>query len=133
MTYAEIHNAVRSRFESQVSESQSLPTLYDNDGERPPEDNSPWCRLMVFDGDTTRVEVGAPTYRKYGVAIAELYGPVGEGDGGLLTLIDAIVAAFLGVTAGGVRYRTVHAERVGENGGVYQINVVIRYEADHQA
>lgn len=132
MTYTEIHNAIRGRFKSQIEDAQELTTLYGNDGQTAPVDNSMWCRFYVLDSPGRRLTVGTKTYRRFGVAVAQLFGPAGHGDGELIELADVIVEAFTSVSVGGVRYLTAYQQPVGLEEGQYQINVLCPFEAEHQ-
>ena len=133
MTYTEIHNAIRSRFKTLIEDGQSLATVYDNDGQSPPTDNSMWCRFYIRDSAGQRLTVGVKNYRRSGLAVAQLFGPAGQGDGELIEMVDAIVAAFTSVSIGGVRYLTAYQQPVGLEEGRRQINVLCPFEAEHQA
>jgi hypothetical protein len=134
MTYEELHSAIRSRFQSQVAEVLDLPTIYDNDPTDPPTDNSIWCRFTILDGASRRTVCGVPEYRLVGVAVAQLFGPVGRGDQALAEIADAIVAAFRGLSDAGVRYGDAYPQTVGvaREGDSYQVNVVCPFTADTQ-
>jgi hypothetical protein len=133
VTYTEIHNAIRSRFKTQIEDGESLTTLYCNDGQAAPADNSMWCRFYILDSPGKRLTVGVKNYRRPGVAVAQLFGPLGQGDGALIEMADAIATAFTSVSADGVRYLTAYQQPVGLEGGQYQINVICPFEAEHQA
>jgi hypothetical protein len=134
MTYEALHNAIRSRFETEVADALSLKTIYDNDPTQPPTDNSLWCRFTVLDGASRRIVNGIGEYRLVGVAVAQLFGPIGLGDKTLQQKVDAVVAAFRGRSAEGVRYGDAYEQRVGQTreGDYYQINVVCPFSADTQ-
>jgi len=133
VTYTEIHNAIRSRFKTLIEDGQSLATVYDNDGQSPPTDNSMWCRFYIRDSAGQRLTVGVKNYRRSGLAVAQLFGPAGQGDGELIEMVDAIVAAFTSVSIGGVRYLTAYQQPVGLEEWRHQINVLCPFEAEHQA
>jgi hypothetical protein len=131
VTNEALANAIQSRFAAQVATPQSLTTIYDNDPTPSPADNSLWCRFTVLDGETRRVTVGVKQYRTVGVAIAQLFGPVGDGTQAQRQLADAIVAAFQDQTAGGVRYGVPSVDNIGKTTqGNYQINVTCPFQAD---
>ncbi len=131
MTREALANAIRSRFKTEVADAQSLATIYDNDPSDPPTDNSLWCRLTVLDGETRRITVGVKQYRMVGVAIVQLFGPVGDGTQALSILADAIVTAFRDVTAAGVRYGVPSVQNLGRlEEGHYQMNVTCPFTAD---
>ena len=130
MTSVALHNAIRSRFKTQVATPESLIVVYDNDPTSPPKAGSIWCRFSVRRSETQQVEAGPASFRLYGRAYAQLFGPLDKGDGALLELADTIVAEFLGETAAGVRYGEVTVVPVGVRGGEYQVNVEIPFMAD---
>lgn len=134
MTYEDLHNAIRSRFQTQVADAQDLPTIYDNDPAAPPADGSLWCRFVILDGQSRQTVCGVTEYRLVGVAVASLFGPLGWGDAALQRTVDAIIAAFRGQSAAGVRYGDAYEQRVGQTdeGDYYQINVVCPFQADTQ-
>lgn len=95
---------IRQRFVAQVSTPEGLTTVHDN----VPEDTIPtagrWCRLAVRFGQAEQLTIngaGQGHFRTSGVALVQLFEPVGMGDGHQLELVDAIVDAFRGVTLGG--------------------------------
>lgn len=131
MTNTALHNAVRARFKAQVADAKSLTTVYDNDPTSPPADGSNWCRFAIRRADSEQIEAGPASFRKHGIAYAQLFGPVEKGDKELLLLADAIEAAFQGQTAVGVRYGKVTVRPVGnDRSGAYQVNVEIPFTAD---
>ena len=131
MIDSDLHNAIRTRFGTEVATTESLVTIYDNDPTSPPTDGSAWCRLSIRRSDTEQVETGPSSFRRHGRVYAQLFGPVEKGDGELLELADAIVAAFEGVCAGGVRYCEATVRPIGnDKKGSYQVNVEIRFMAD---
>ncbi len=131
MTEAALHNAIRARFEAQITNgSPVLWTVFDNQDKAPPTDGSRWCRFTVRRANSRRLTCGTAEYRKSGVAFAQIFGPVGEGDGELLAIADRIVTAFQGVTAAGVKYKTVTTRPIGQDGNLYQVNVEFPFEAD---
>lgn len=131
MTWTELHNLIRWRFQTQVATPQSLTTIYDNDP-TPPTDGSTWCRFTILRGESRRITCGVLSYRESGRAVASLFCPVGGGDGALLTLADAIATAFRSQSVSGIRYLTPTVVPVGESLGEYQINVSCPFEADTQ-
>jgi len=132
MTKTEIANAIRSRFKAQVADVLSLATQYDNQKLDNP-DNVQWCRLTISPGQTTQESIGNPAgqrFRTPGVMIAQIFCPVGAGDGGLWDLADSIESAFRCVTDSGVTFRTPYSYKVGRKGNEWQINVNCPFYAD---
>jgi hypothetical protein len=131
MTSEQLANAIQARFAAQVATPRGLATVYDNDPTPPPADGSLWCRFTVLDGATRRVTVGVKQYRTVGVAIAQLFGPVGEGTQAQRQRADAIVAAFQDQTAAGVKYGVPTVSNIGKTSqGNYQVNVACPFQAD---
>ena len=134
MTQAEIHNAIRARFDTQVADVLDLTTIYDNDPTPAPTDNSMWCRLTILGGQSRRVTLGTKEYRTPGVVIVQLFGPLDRGDSELLTAADSIVTAFRSVQITGIRFEgeageVASPQRMGVNESQYQINVEIPFVA----
>jgi len=130
MTWTEIENAIRTRFHEQVE--TSLYTVYDNQDKQAPTDNSMWCRLSIRPGSVLRTTVGVKEYRYVGVIFAQLFGPLGTGDGDLMEMAESIAAVFRSQTVSGVTYLTPRIEKVGQGAQQYQVNVEIDYQANDQ-
>jgi hypothetical protein len=134
VTYEQLHSAIRSRFQNLIAQVLALPTIYDNDPTSPPAAGTAWCRFTILDGQSRQTVCGVTEYRLIGVAIAQLFGPAGRGDTALQRKVDAIIGAFRGRTAAGVRYGDAYEQRVGltDEGDCYQVNVVCPFQADTQ-
>lgn len=132
MSWSAIANTIRSRFETQIATPESLVTQYDNQSLDNP-DNEIWCRLTIKSGETTQESIGAPSSnrdRTSGVMIAQLFAPIGKGDGDLKELAETIRAAFKRVTQDGVTFRTPSIYEQGTREGMWQINVVCPFYSD---
>lgn len=132
MTWTELHNLIRARFQTEVADVRNLATVYDNDPTSPPTDGSIWCRLTILRAESRRITCGVRQYRESGRIVASLFGPVGRGDADLLELADGVAAAFRSQQASGIRYLTPSVVPVGQSQGEYQINVVCPFAADTQ-
>jgi hypothetical protein len=132
MTTLELSNAIQGRFASEVATPQALLTIYDNDPTPAPTQALVWCRFTVKDGESRRITIGGvKQYRTVGVAIAQIFGRLGEGTAGVRSVADAITIAFRDVTADGVKYSVPYADNIGDNNeGNYQLNMVCPYQAD---
>jgi len=132
MNSEERANIIRTRFKTLVADVLNLQTQYDNqDFENPDNDN--WCRLTLKTTETFQVSFGNPQgnrYRTHGVMIAQLFGPLGNGDGKLREIADVIMYAFRGVTDNGVTFRAPSHDEVGIFGDSWQINVVCPFYSD---
>lgn len=132
MTWEELGNIIRSRFDSQVADVQSLQTQYDNQSFDNP-DNELWCRLTINFGQTFQVDCGGGSGsrdRTIGVMTAQLFLAVDQGDKQLLETADKIKTAFNRVTDTGVHFRTPSIKRVGRVNNEWQVNVNCPFYAD---
>ena len=132
MSWSAMANTIRSRFKTQIATPESLITQYDNHSLDNP-DNEIWCRLTIKSGETTQESIGSPSSnrdRTDGVMIAQLFAPIGNGDGDLRELAETIRAAFKRVTESGVTFRTPKIKEIGRVGKEWQINVDCPFYAD---
>jgi hypothetical protein len=132
MTFEQLANTIRSRFKTQVADTQSLPTQYDNHSFDNP-DNAQWCRLTINFGESFQASnggTGANRFRTPGVMTAQLFTPTGKGDKDILALADVIKTAFRCVTDSGVVFKTPSIKRVGRVKKEWQINVNCPFYAD---
>jgi len=133
MTFDEIVNAVRSKFQQEIAEVESLFTLYDNQDSDDQPDNEIWCRWSVRLGQSFQAEIGVSgRTRTPSVAIAQLFAPVGAGDGEQMELADKISDAFKHVTTEDVRYQTPSVATIGRRENWWQVNVTCPFYADDQ-
>lgn len=98
MSFADIREAVAARFRTQVAVPQSLPVVQAN--QQPPAIAQRWCQMTVEFQNVQQVSTGGATQRRYRISgriALNLFEKVGAGDGSMLTLMDAITAAFRGV------------------------------------
>jgi hypothetical protein len=95
---------IRDRFSSLITTAESLVTVHDNTPNQAIPAEGRWCRLSMRIGLQEQLSVGGPQaghFRTTGVALVQLFEPVGQGDGTQLELVDAIVDAFRGVSLSG--------------------------------
>tara|TARA_R100000655_G_scaffold14716_2_gene33098 strand:+ start:1355 stop:1768 length:414 start_codon:yes stop_codon:yes gene_type:complete len=93
---ADIFEAIRSRFATQIGSGQSINVVYDN-GPEPASITSSWCRFIVGIDNQEQISMGTVRYRLTGTATARLFTPIAKGDRTAMDLADAVVAAFRGV------------------------------------
>jgi len=132
MSWPAIANTIRGRFKTQIADAESLTTQYDNQSLDNP-DNEIWCRLTIKSGETTQESIGSPSAnrdRTRGVMIAQLFAPVGNGDGELKELAETIRSAFKRVTQDGVTFKTPYIRELGMRNDSWQINVICPFYAD---
>lgn len=109
----------------------ALPTQYDNDGAFTKPEGAVWCRFSILPGETLQIEMGdLNRYRTVGVAMAQVFTPVGQGDKEALIVADAIKTAFRAVSAGGVVFKTPSLQVVGRSGDEWQQNVNCPFYVD---
>ena len=127
-------------------ESNTPVVLYDNDGVTGTPDTvglaGYWVRFSVRPGASRQVEMGTNTlHRCTGIATAQFFCPLGQGDLATLQAVDRARLIFTGKTANLVRYRSARVNVVGRSHGAanessgskwWQINLVIPFQADFQ-
>lgn len=129
-TFETLHNAIRSRFETQVETPQSITAVYDNGPDEHPDD-ALWVRWTVLPGASNQIELGAnPSYRTVGVAVAQIFQPIKQGDKAALELADVIVTTFRAVTDTGVKFLVPSVRVVGRDGAWWQVNVTCPFQCD---
>ena len=69
-------------------------------------------------------------HRTVGVAMAQIFSPVGGGDKAALAVADRIKQRFLVATVSGVRFRTASIKNIGRDGDEWQYNVEIPFWSD---
>lgn len=100
-----MHNAVRSRFNSQLVDGGVVSrVVYDNEREAYPSD-SVWVECNVIDIDTElAAHGGKQRFRKRGELRSNVRGPLGQGDALSLRVCDAVRSSFNRATVGSVFY-----------------------------
>lgn len=97
----EIANAVRGRFATEVAAPESLPVVYDNLPDQTQPNGTRWCRLSIRLGLSQHVASGGEGRRRIrtaGVALAQLFSPLGEGETPGNELVGAVQDAFRNVS-----------------------------------
>ena len=137
MTYAAIHDAIRTRFKSEVADVASLPVEYPNAPFDTPDDSTRWMRMSIRSGESFQAGIGAGSvalFRRVGELIVQVFGPVqpdtGSPTGDLMDLADTIAAAFRRVSASNVTYMTPSVTEVGRTGAWWQVNVNCPWYSD---
>lgn len=93
---ADIFQAIRSRFQTEIATEQAISVVYDN-GPEPASISASWCRFSVSVENHGQPTLGTQRYRMTGTATAQLFTPIAKGDGASIDLADAVVTAFRGV------------------------------------
>jgi hypothetical protein len=139
MNFAQTANAIRAHFTVEWLQLRpTVPIAYDNaafdpalDALDPDGDPAPWVRFTVLPGDGFQASLGTPkVWRSTGVAVIQIFAPLGEGDGLANELADDVTAVFRGISLGGVILRAPSLTRIGPDGAWYQVNVATPYQSD---
>ena len=131
-TWQATEDAIRSRFNTQITIGQNVTTLFDNQDDEPPVTGK-YIRFTITPGETEQVEFGASKrFRQFGMAVAQVMDEIGKGTKDINLLINAINTSgiFRSVSVGGVVYRTPSVLRVGRVGNYYQVNCLIPFYSD---
>lgn len=132
MTVEEISSSVRSRWNEEISAPRGLVSQYDNaDLSDPKPTDNVWCRVNVRIATPFQATLGLGRMFRYpGVLIVQIFAPKNTGTQATDELIDAINAAFRGISASGVVYRVPQPIVVGDKDGYWQTNVNCEFYAD---
>lgn len=137
-TIAALSNVIRKRFEEQIVDGYdtTLYVLHDNapeDSARKPPHDKVWCRVSVILGDNKRPEVGGganKTYRRIGMMVVQIFGPIGRGTKMLDDLADEIESKFRSVVDTAVWFSTPSTLPGRRDGPWWNINVNCPFRAD---
>jgi hypothetical protein len=114
-----------------VTIKTALPVQYDNDAAFKAPDNRMWVRFSVLPAAEEWLEIGASrTVRSTMLAIAQIFSPIGTGDGTPRALADTIATAFRGVSASSIVYGLPYIGVDGMVNAWHQINVNIPFQTD---
>ena len=137
LTFKEIVNNITNRFYTEVETAYTAvdilgKVLYDNVENFVKPDSALWVRFTVLPTSTEQASLGTTKrFRNVGIAIAQIFNPLGTGYSAAYDLADFIKTNFRSLNANSIVYRTPSVENIGRtDGGHYQINVVIPYYAD---
>ena len=138
-----LHETIQRRFARLVAEPESLTVVYDNTGHigggsaaivAQPQPGSEWVQFSVTTVGAAGAEAGTSgTLRTPGIAFAQVFEPVNDGDGNALALADKIASRFRSVVEKGVSFRTPALFSVGRSGPWWQLNVQLPFDADEAA
>jgi len=116
MSFEAIGDAIRTRFNTLIEVAESVAVQYDAQADFIPPGNAAYVRLSINYGASQQVEIGGVgqnRYRDGGLVTASVFAVPGEGDEAAMQLVDKIVDAFRGHSAGGVTYRTPQVNVIG--------------------
>lgn len=134
-TLVDIHDAIRSRFDTQVATPNSITILHDN--QPPTAITQQRYRLSISEDSSEQVHVGASGARRYrikGTAVLTLYAPASMGDNTMVGIMDDVLTAFRGVaiSAQSILFRPepYPSGAPVRGDGYFMRTMVIPFEAD---
>ena len=140
MTPNAIVNQIQTHFKTLIADVRELETAYDNvipelttyaDPQVNFTEVERWAEVHVLLGTRFVAEFGNPkNYRTPGVLFVNLFEKMGEGTETIGAHMDAIVAAFQGVTRDGIVYEVPNPTRLGRQGSKFQISVQCPFRHD---
>ncbi len=136
MSIADVSAAIRLLYEA---DHAARTTEHDNAPINPPDD-AEWIRFSIKPGDATQVSIGGSASsgqpvreRTMGIAIAQIFTPLGGGDAPAMATAEAIKATFRRTTATvpvTVQFRTPEITFVGRSAKWWQVNVTCPFFSD---
>ena len=132
ITYSAIEDAIRTRFNTEITIAKNVTTIYDNQESEPPTTGR-WIRFTITPGETVQVELGKKKrFRLFGIATAQIFDEIGKGTKDINLLVNAINTSgvFRSVRVLGITYRTPSIVRVGRVSNWYQVNCLIPFFSD---
>lgn len=129
MTFLSDVQTISARFASRMTALRpQVAVAYDNI-EFVPTLGSPWCRFTVLHGEGRHAAVNG-LYRNSGIVIVQIFTPIETGDALALGIADDVAGIFRGWRSGALLFGAPSLQRVGPDGGWYQLNVSIPYSSD---
>lgn len=131
--YSDMHDAVRSRFETAVETGLGLSVWYPNGARPATATDTLQVELQIEDDDTElHVPVQPCTYRKRGRWRAIVRSRLRIGDKAVLEAADAIRGAMTSGLVSGVQYITSWTEPMGREGNTWRVDTIGDIWADDQ-
>jgi hypothetical protein len=131
-----VHNAVRSRFNTEITIGESVVTQFDNlplsaVDQKKIDTGASWIRFTVRMGGNITVEFGSTKrYRAVGIGTASIFTALEIGDKTALILADKIETKFRTVSASGVCYRVPQTITHGREGQYWRVDVDCPFDTD---
>lgn len=87
-----------------------------------------WVRVNILNSDSKQVSLGNNPYFRYkGLLIFQIFTKPNIGSGRAMSIADQITTIFRGQKVGTITFRPPVTDKVGENGGWYQVNVSVPF------
>ncbi len=110
---------------------------WDNVGSKsvPPDGQEPWARVVLRHNTSRQATlagaVGTRRFERKGTLVVQVFEIPGKGLSGAVDLPIVVSRAYEGVASpGGVWFRDVTINEVGQDGDFFQTNVVVSFEYD---
>lgn len=121
---------MRLRWAAQVETPESLPTIYDNEGEVPVTSGT-WARFAIQWAESRAVSFGrVPRHRHPGAIRASVHTPMESGDARAREIADVATSAFREVDDGSVTFRTPYVSAVRRDEAWWRMDVTVPFEVD---
>ena len=135
MSFAAIANSIRSHFNTEFTQARpTVPILWDNvkrSSEASPD--QAWVRFSISEKEPTIRSFGAQDARRVdtpGIAVVEIFTPVGDGDGLLREIADTVSSIFNLRSVDNIQFYETRLIPMGQEGPFYRGVVLTDYVAD---
>lgn len=123
MSLETLITTLTSFYATNVEESLSIPTTYDN----APVKNvrkDVWARFSILTGDSFQRQMGSGKFRRTpGIVMIQLFIDRNQGTGKLFRTADQILPFFTHANVGGVKFLTGSVANIGDDKSHYQLNL----------
>lgn len=134
MSFADITEAIRAKFRTDVTEPNELRVVHSNE---PPQGNvARWCQMHVEVQSTAQVSTGTiARFRVTGRVLVTMFCRIADGDAWLLQTTDLLTAAFRGAVIQSPAITFGPPTPIGpssrdEAGGYWRLPTQILFRAD---
>ncbi len=137
MAYKDVKAKFRTDFKTRISSVADANIFLDNT-QATQKDNGIWIVLHINEGESFNLSIGTTITRRYpGLMTAQVFDPFGNASTNIETVVQEIITDYanlnlaVGDAAGSViRFRSPYVTRVGQQSGMYQLNVNCPYYFD---
>lgn len=87
-----------------------------------------WIRTNILNSDSQQISLGSnPWFRYKGLVIFQIFTKPNIGSGRATQLADTITGLFRNTKIGAITFRPPRVDKIGEDGGWYQVNVSVPF------
>jgi hypothetical protein len=128
MSSAQEQKDIETRFAQNFT---SVPVKYPNQNYNP-DANTTWCELIIKNTASVRASIGvdSPLHRGYGLIIANMHVPKGQGAIPARELADLAAGIFRDVKFSGITCRSPNVFDAGEIEGWYVVSMNVAFFRD---